>query len=404
MAGWVGVLVVAMAKKTNSHARKSSGRLAGGATLALIEVDQQPFLKKAVATCRRLRTELSNKQKKLREFEEEAVTEFDQWLHQKHGVELTRIRELQCELDEWAFIESQITALEWTHPDAVREEYEELLQRQKDGTLADYVPLDFRDQDLVEDEARDGGHADADGDGAFDDFEAEFKKFFGSMGGGFWGSDDDEFGGDEEDGMEAQLKATYRLLAKRLHPDLSDLAPEQREKRWHELQEAYQQNDIEAMQRIEAVCDMDRTGISSKLGLARLQALIEYHQSHLGPLREAMRMAKKHPAFPHPEKKRQQIRREVSCEIRESVTHLEDQVNEIKECVEETVELADSDSDDEFQIWVQGTPFCYPTKSAESGASEESGASPRQKAAPRAKKKPKQPEPEDPRQMDLFDY
>jgi archaellum component FlaC len=386
-----------MAKQSRSRARKSPRRPAS--SLTLIEIDQQPFLKKAASACRRLRTELANKQEQLRKFEEEAVAEFDQWLNRTHGAELTRIRELRREIEEWEFIFAQLRALEWTHPEALEEEFEDLLKRRENGTLPDYVPLRFRRGSDGEDHSGDGdSEEDVDDMDDFEDFdeafEAEFEKFFENMGGGF--GDFDAFGsggrGERESGDDAivRLKATYRLLAKRLHPDLSDLPADQREKRWHELQEAYQQSDIEGMQRIEAVCDMDRTGITTKLGLARLSDLIDYHQSHLGPLRQAIREAKRHPAFPHPKKKREQIRQEVSCEIRESVEGLEEDAREIREFVEEIASFGEKQE---------------PVRVAagQSNGSPKPAGNPKP-SKPRARKKPKPRPADDPRQMDLFDF
>ena len=396
MSGSFIVWVVRMAKKSAKRRKKHTQRPSRShsrASLGLIEIDQRPFLNKAATTCRRLRTELANKQQKLREFEEEAMAEFDQWMNQNHGAELTRIRELRQEYDEWQFILAQVEALEFDYPEAMEEELEDLLKRRENGTLADYVPLAFRGKEDNEDYDEDRDDED-EAEEDFEDtddfdraFQEAFKNFFEGMGGNFDDFDAFGFGGSDGSGSDQvtndeviRLKATYRILAKQLHPDLSDLPDDQREKRWHELQEAYQQNDLAGMQRIEAVCDMDRTGISAKLGLARLEDLIAYHKSHLGPLRQALRDAKKHPAFPHPKKKRDQIRREVSMEIRESVVGFEAEINEIREVIDEIANC------DEEPVWVQTVTFKPPEKK------------------PKPARKPKPPPEKDPRQMEFFDF
>ena len=392
MSGLFVVRVVRMAKKSAKHHKQphqKPSRARSRASLGLIEIDQRPFLNQAATTCRRLRTELANKQQKLREFEEEAMAEFDQWMSQKHGAELTRIREMRQEFDEWQFILAQVEALEFDYPEAMAEELEDMLKRRENGTLADYVPLAFRgreddesgdEEDEEEDDynydEEDYDEEDEDDFEDMDDFDRAFHEAFENFFGGSHGSGSGRMTNDET----IRLKATYRILAKQLHPDLSDLPDDQREKRWHELQEAYQQNDLAGMQRIEAVCDMDRTGISAKLGLARLADLIDYHKSHLGPLRQALRNAKKHPAFPHPKKKRDQIRREVSMEIRESVVRFEAEINEIREVIDEIANC------DEEPLWVQ-VGGSKPTP---------------KKSKPAAK--PKAPPEKDPRQMEFFDF
>lgn len=63
------------------------------------------------------------------------------------------------------------------------------------------------------------------------------------------------------------------------------------------MQEAYQNHDLDGLLRVEAICDMDETGLSIQLGLARLNELAHYHQSHLKPIRLALREAKREMAF-----------------------------------------------------------------------------------------------------------
>ncbi len=115
--------------------------------------------------------------------------------------------------------------------------------------------------------------------------------------------------------MDAGVKALYRTLAKRLHPDHSDIEPTVRERRWHELQLAYEQRDLEGLQRIEAVCDMDSGGLSLHLGLARLRDLADYHRSHVEPIRRALRNAKRHPAFGFEKADRKKLRKEAGIEL-----------------------------------------------------------------------------------------
>lgn len=93
------------------------------------------------------------------------------------------------------------------------------------------------------------------------------------------------------------LKACYRALAKRLHPDHSTLEASLREKRWHELQAAYRNRDLEAMLRVEAVCDMEDSGLTVQLGLSRLRELATYHQSHVISIRKALNTAERDLAF-----------------------------------------------------------------------------------------------------------
>jgi hypothetical protein len=117
---------------------------------------------------------------------------------------------------------------------------------------------------------------------------------------------------------DIRLKTCYRKLAKRLHPDHSELEESVRERRWHEIQDAYHQGDLDALLRVEAVCDMDATGLTPELGLARLRELAAYHKSHLVPLRKALSAAKRDIAFGFAIKG---ATRDIEDEIREDLKY-----------------------------------------------------------------------------------
>ncbi|MDA0348826.1 MAG: hypothetical protein O3C43_13135 [Verrucomicrobia bacterium] len=283
--------------KQRSHKRKKSHPNG----TALLTLDQEPFIKKALATCRRLRTELRKKQERLTHFEEVETNAYTRWLNSHFGVDLTRIRELQEEMGNLDFIVEQLRMCEFYIPEKLMEVHEELFRRKKEGTLHLFVPPEPDDgeedeelEDPMDKELRDA-------------FDSVFEDIFG---------DDDDWEDDDFEEFESRrtrhirapkprthrdtqgsLKTLFRTLAKRLHPDRSDMEEGIRDRRWNELQTAYHQGDLEGLQRIEAVCDMDETGLNASLGLARLNDLAAYHQSHLRPIRQALRAAKRHIAF-----------------------------------------------------------------------------------------------------------
>ena len=279
--------------KRRSHKRRKTHP--NGTTL--LALDQELFIKKALANCRRLRTELRKKQERLTHFEEVEKDAYTRWLNSNFGVDLTRVREMEEESDDLEFIVAQLRMCEFYLPEKLLDVYEELFRRKKEGTLHLFVPPELEDED--ED----------------DELDDEFEEAFDSVFEDIFGEEDDYDDEDFEDygrqgnrrpvhhapkpqtHEQGAIKSLYRSLAKRLHPDRSDLKEGMRERRWHELQVAYQQGSIENLQHIEAVCDMDETGLNASLGLARLNDLAAYHQSHLRPIRQALRAAKRHIAF-----------------------------------------------------------------------------------------------------------
>jgi hypothetical protein len=280
---------------------------------ALILVDQTPFLKKALSRCKRLRNELNKKQKLLSEYEDKDVTAFQQWLNHTFGAKLSKMRELSETLNQYRFILNQLYSCRFFCYEKLPEVHKELFERKKDGTLFQFVlPTDGNPFQAKADEDMGDGWEDEeeedDDDWDDDDWDMEdiFDELFGGKGGHSNSAEEEEryfnLGNlQARNSLHAsdhlKLKKCYRSLAKRLHPDHSTLDESLREKRWHEIQEAYQNNDLEALLRVEAICDVDGTDLSIELGLARLTDLANYHQSHLQPIRRELSHVKREIAF-----------------------------------------------------------------------------------------------------------
>lgn len=284
-----------MSKRSRSRLRRvQSGTPPSEVTCtALLVVDQAPFLRKALSNCKRLRKELHKKQALLADYEEVDRSAFQQWINSTHGVTLTEIREYRNEVTAFQFILHHLSRCAHYAFEEVPELYQELMRRKKEGTLFNYVsPQQTAQAEQAEDEP----------EAEFDEEDDSFRKFFDRMFGGADSegarqSDDARSRREGKSAEDARLKTCYRSLAKRLHPDHSTLDEAVREKRWHEIQDAYHQGDLEGLLRVEAICDMDEQGLSPKLGLARLRELAAYHKSHLIPIRNALRAAKQDIAF-----------------------------------------------------------------------------------------------------------
>ncbi len=294
---------------------------------ALLILDQHLFVKKALTKCRRLRTELRKKQERLAQFEEVEINAYNRWLNSHFGVDLTRIREMQEEEGDLEFIVGQLRMCLLCRPDKLKDIYEELFRRKKEGTLHLFEPPEPEEEDDDEDE---------------DPMDQELRDVFDSVFEDIFG-DEEDWEDEEFEGSDFQkagyirtparptnhqeagpLKTLFRTLAKRLHPDHSELEEGIRDRRWNELQTAYREGDLEGLQRIEAVCDMDETGLKASLGLARLNDLAAYHQSHLRPIRQALREAKRHIAFDFSQEDTTQL----ADEIRRDFTHLQADLKE----------------------------------------------------------------------------
>lgn len=275
---------------------------------ALVVVDQEPFLKKALSRCKRLRNELNKKQKLLSQYEDSDRVAFHQWLSRTFGAKLSKVRELTETLHQYDFIVYQLEHCSFFCRDKLPEVHKELFERKKDGTLFQFVlPMDKKPSDADEDDDDNDEWEDEEEEWEDDDeweMEDSFEEFFRSKGGHSDSEESHYFDPGNPHARKSinatnhiRLKKCYRSLAKRLHPDHSTLDESIREKRWHEIQDAYQSNDLEALLRVEAICDMDGADLSISLGLARLTDLAHYHQSHLQPIRHELSRAKQDIAF-----------------------------------------------------------------------------------------------------------
>lgn len=321
-----------MPKRQKSRSRSYGSKKSGYEVTctALMVVDQSPFLRKALSTCKRLRKELHKKQAMLADFEEQDRQAFQQWLNSTHGSSLTQIRELRDEVTACQFILHHLSHCAYYAFQDVPKVYKELMKRKEEGTLYSYVSPrqaeEFDEEDAEEDDWDDEEDWEDDEDDSMRDY---FDRMFG-------GSSKDHgwrepgMGSARKAGGDARLKSCYRSLAKRLHPDHSELEESIRERRWHEIQEAYQQGDLDGLLRVEAICDMDEEGLSVKLGLARLRDLAAYHKSHLIPLRNALRAAKQDPAFGFSEKgPSAKIKRDTAEDLKYTLLDLKEEMAEL---------------------------------------------------------------------------
>ncbi|MDQ8193245.1 J domain-containing protein [Coraliomargarita sp. SDUM461004] len=269
------------------HSPSSSEQETGA---ELLVVDQAPYVRQALSACKRLRKELTKKQALLSSFEDDRRA-FQLWLHGTHGATITQVRELHEEVNAYQFILHHLSRCAYESMEAVPALYQQLFRLKKAGMLHSYVPPHVTAKANDADDTAGEPRIDEDTKQDFyDRFYSERRSKDGV-------AEKHQAESSRKAQHDARLKSCYRQLAKRLHPDHSKLEEVVREQRWHEMQTAYHNDDLDGLLRIEAICDMDKRGLSEKLGLARLRDLAAYHKAHLLPIRDALRAAKQDIAY-----------------------------------------------------------------------------------------------------------
>jgi hypothetical protein len=79
---------------------------------------------------------------------------------------------------------------------------------------------------------------------------------------------------EEEEAKDARVKALYRVLVRRLHPDLRDDASAGVSGLWHEVQEAYAAGDVAHLEILLALIDIESNGTGAQTSVSQMRATL----------------------------------------------------------------------------------------------------------------------------------
>jgi hypothetical protein len=101
----------------------------------------------------------------------------------------------------------------------------------------------------------------------------------------------------EPNRASARIKELYRLLVRKLHPDLNPDQPARDRELWHTVQEAYNNRDVEALEAAAARVEVVLNGQAGKLSISILRRLVSDLKKALSALKSKFAQLRKHPAF-----------------------------------------------------------------------------------------------------------
>jgi hypothetical protein len=84
----------------------------------------------------------------------------------------------------------------------------------------------------------------------------------------------EEEGAEEEDIKDGRVKALYRILVRRLHPDLRDDASAGVSSLWHEVQEAYAASDVAHLEILLALVDIESNSMGAQTSIGQMRAIL----------------------------------------------------------------------------------------------------------------------------------
>ena len=305
------VQVERRAKGATKRRRKHRSRLRRNRCSAIILLDSGPIRRKRIGAYRRLKRRLEKARAEQERYEREDMPAFRSWFHFQFGERLSRIRDLEAEYEDKDSLVDQVREEVMWRGGPYYAAYRRVQERRERWANGEEdEPFDGPNPDFGMDDEFESSAESSDGDVDFESFESIARQLFEEAFGGEFSSDDDETGAPQNFGPfmglgekrapqaeGARLKGLYRRLARRLHPDNGSGGDGDRSELWHELQEAYDRQDLDAMIRLEAKCDLHSGTVSDNIPVSRIDELIEESRDMLRAVRTFLRASKNEPAW-----------------------------------------------------------------------------------------------------------
>ncbi len=93
--------------------------------------------------------------------------------------------------------------------------------------------------------------------------------------------------------IEDRIKAVYRILVRKLHPDFQTEITPHMQDLWHEVQEAYKAKDLERLETMLAISNIQTGDFSEEISVSQILNVQSEYKNQLKSLRAQIRKAKK---------------------------------------------------------------------------------------------------------------
>lgn len=290
----------------------------------IVVIDQAPLRNAAVADCRKAMAQVETARARWSRFEREDQPAFTRWRAREFGAQLSQLRELEAQVREHELLIHEVE-LEMRHcaGNGAAAYRRVLFRRANPGVFKQTTP----DPEEVEDEEDDGAD--------FTEFEKEalfqewVRKFLGTnpdklddraYARSFAAFKFHMFGAEGEPppsgasearrssgraepppaaaaSVGSRLKELYRLLVRRLHPDLRADGNAAVSTLWHDVQEAYAAGDTGRLETLIALCDIEANTFGEQTTLSQMRAVLIELRRSLRALQRSLRAARSDPAW-----------------------------------------------------------------------------------------------------------
>ena len=312
-------------------------------SLAVIPLDSQRVRKKFLSKCKHAQTTYRKARKALDYFEKTEKPAFERWVYQKIGADLTEHRELtsQVEAKQQLLHRIQMEVM------FTGSEPEDAYQRILDGESE----LDKQQEEWAkEDDYNDGEDQDWDEeDSSFEDELNDFFKFLHDTMNDFLGMDEeDETEPEKEEATQGEkqrdkrVKEIYRDICRRLHPDADGADTAEELEIWYEVQEAYNEKDVDRLETLRAKTDIAQGGLKQVSSVSAIQRITEEFRQARASIRSLIQRARKEEAWGFFQMTQEQIDRKAELKrhhLQEEKEYLREDMEEIESVLEDLDEL-----------------------------------------------------------------
>jgi len=330
----------------------------------MVWVDQAPLRRLTASECSRAMERLEKARGEWRRFEREDQPAFQRWKASTFGVLLSRIREVEdlvrakekliVEVEQEMYFSgsrSYRTAYSRVqkrrdHPD--EETHSETPPREEErARFADEEEeeLDEFTQELLFEEFLRtflGMNPDRMSDRQYEKMFADFKaKILGrdqsDAAPPNWRAEpESDFAPEPPKSQQDRVKELYRLLVRRLHPDMRADSNAEVSSLWHEVQEAYAAGHVERLEMLLAFTDIQSNTTGDHTSLFQMRSVLAELRSAFKALQRTLQTAKKDPAWNFARlDDRSKIESRLRGEMKTTLAWHEDQLRQLEALVEQ---------------------------------------------------------------------
>lgn len=297
---------------------------------AVVRLDTHAIRDKALKDHRKAERNLDRLKDQMKRYHEQDVPGFRTWMSGTFGRELTAQRELLQRIEDKRDFLLEVQHFVVLHDMSEVQAYRKVVWRRAHPTDAEEEDRKFAEEErTIYEEAARRREEDEDPFGDSDDErfdipeedQEDFSDFFEAMTGQRPPSDAFRKPRSGSTGDEKEVKALYRTIVRRLHPDRNGQMTDAVKDLWHAAQDAYQQHDINALYGILARCEEGEAGLGKHSPVSLIRRLTQQLKNAIRSANRDLRTAKRDVAWDFQNRSREprfvhQIRHQVDGETR----------------------------------------------------------------------------------------